>query len=119
MTSSFCFSIADRTNYKLLTCAAHSAVVLKAESVAEKTEWLSKLRNIISSKGGQVKSESNPIRHSLSDGSLVSNSINYSFVLGICLDQVCIGVVRKIPHYSNDMNGRYSGMCTEDFCPQG
>lgn len=54
--------------------AAHSAVVLKAESMADKTEWLNKLRNVISSKGGQVKSESGPsMRQSLSDGSLVSN----------------------------------------------
>lgn len=53
--------------------AAHSAVVLKAESVADKTEWLNKLRNVISSKGGQVKGESGPsMRQSLSDGSLVT-----------------------------------------------
>ncbi|KAL0456322.1 UNVERIFIED_CONTAM: Dynamin-2A [Sesamum latifolium] len=39
--------------------------------MAEKTEWLNKLRNVISAKGGQVKGESGPpMRHSLSDGSL-------------------------------------------------
>lgn len=52
--------------------AAHSAVVLKAENMAEKTQWLNKLRSVISSKGGEVKGESGPpVRHSLSDGSLV------------------------------------------------
>lgn len=62
--------------------AAHSAVVLKAESVADKTEWLNKLRIVISSKGGQVKGESVlPIRQSLSDGSLVSNYLLISPVL--------------------------------------
>ena len=53
--------------------AAHSAVILKAESIADKAEWLEKLRNVVESKGGQVKGESGPpMRHSLSDGSLVS-----------------------------------------------
>ena len=47
--------------------------------MADKTEWLNKLRNVISSKGGQVKGESGPpIRQSLSDGSLVSNCISLS-----------------------------------------
>lgn len=51
---------------------AHSAVVLKAESLADKTEWLEKLKNVVESKGGQVKVESAapPMRQSLSDGSL-------------------------------------------------
>lgn len=56
--------------------AAHSAVILKAESPAEKNEWLIKLRNVIqpSAGGGQVKAESGQsLRQSLSDGSLVSN----------------------------------------------
>lgn len=54
--------------------AAHSAVLLKAESMADKVEWLNKLRNVAQpSKGGQAKGESGfPIRQSLSDGSLVS-----------------------------------------------
>ena len=47
--------------------------MLKAESIADKAEWLEKLRNVVESKGGQVKGESGPpIRQSLSDGSLVS-----------------------------------------------
>ena len=54
--------------------AAHSAVVLKAESIADKVEWLEKLRNFVELKGGQVKVESAPgMRQSLSDGSLVSD----------------------------------------------
>lgn len=65
--------------------AAHSAVFLKAESLADKTEWLKKLRNVISSKGGQVKGESTPtIRQSHSDGSLVSNNMHFQ-ILEMCL----------------------------------
>lgn len=61
--------------------AAHSAVVLKAESIADKVEWLNKLRNVIQSKGGQVVGESGlPMRHSLSDGSLVS----YLVIIIVC-----------------------------------
>lgn len=54
---------------------AHSAVVLKAETMAEKVEWLNKLRNVMQpSAGGPVKGESGlPLRQSLSDGSLVSH----------------------------------------------
>lgn len=57
-----------------INVAAHSAVVLKAESVADKIEWLNKIRNVVQpSTGGQVKGESSlPIRQSHSDGSLVS-----------------------------------------------
>ncbi|CAI9754290.1 unnamed protein product [Fraxinus pennsylvanica] len=67
---SLVFKLTSRVQYKTVL-KAHSAVVLKAESMADKTEWLKKLRNVISSKGGEVKSESGPsIRQSLSDGSL-------------------------------------------------
>ncbi|PIN11421.1 Dynamin GTPase [Handroanthus impetiginosus] len=67
---SLVFKITSKVPYKTVL-KAHSAVVLKAESMADKTEWLSKLRNVITSKGGQVKGESGtPIRQSLSDGSL-------------------------------------------------
>ncbi|RVW44419.1 Dynamin-2B [Vitis vinifera] len=60
--------------------AAHSAVVLKAESAADKAEWLNKLRNVIQP-SGQVKGESGlTMRQSLSDGSLVS-PFEMSFVL--------------------------------------
>lgn len=55
--------------------AAHSAVVLKAESMTDKIEWMNKIRNIIQpSKGGQLKGASNEggLRQSFSDGSLVS-----------------------------------------------
>lgn len=56
--------------------AAHSAVLLKAESPADKAEWLNKLASVILAKGGQVKGESGPpLRQSLSDGSLVSFQI--------------------------------------------
>lgn len=51
--------------------SAHSAVVLKAESVADKSEWMNKIRNVIQpSRGGQIKSEGS-MRQSHSDGYLV------------------------------------------------
>ncbi|CAA0809847.1 Dynamin-2B [Striga hermonthica] len=67
---SLVFKLTSRVQYKTVL-KAHSAVVLKAESLTDKTEWLNKLRNVISAKGGQVKSESGPpMRQSHSDGSL-------------------------------------------------
>lgn len=53
--------------------AAQSTVLLKAESMADKVEWMNKLRNVAQAKGGQAIGEpSFPMRQSLSDGSLVS-----------------------------------------------
>ncbi|MBA0598812.1 hypothetical protein Gorai_005055, partial [Gossypium raimondii] len=68
---SLVFKITSRIPYKTVL-KAHSAVVLKAESLADKTEWLEKLKNVVESKGGQVMVESAapPMRQSLSDGSL-------------------------------------------------
>ncbi|VFQ71502.1 unnamed protein product [Cuscuta campestris] len=67
---SLTFKLTSRVPYKTVL-KAHSAVLLKAESLADKSEWLNKLRNVISSKGGQVKGESAPtMRQSLSDSSL-------------------------------------------------
>ncbi|KAG6781871.1 dynamin-2A-like [Populus alba x Populus x berolinensis] len=67
---SLVFKITSRVPYKTVL-KAHSAVVLKAESMGDKVEWLNKLRNVIQSKGGQVLSESGPpMRQSMSDGSL-------------------------------------------------
>ncbi|KAK9031507.1 hypothetical protein V6N11_032882 [Hibiscus sabdariffa] len=67
---SLVFKITSRIPYKTVL-KAHSAVVLKAESIADKTEWLEKLKTVVESKGGQVKVESSPpMRQSLSDGSL-------------------------------------------------
>ncbi|KAG8645985.1 dynamin-2A [Manihot esculenta] len=68
--ASLVFKITSRVPYKTVL-KAHSAVVLKAESVADKVEWLNKLRNVIQSKGGQVVGESGlTMRQSHSDGSL-------------------------------------------------
>ncbi|KAK9271047.1 hypothetical protein L1049_026636 [Liquidambar formosana] len=72
--SSLVFKITSKVPYKTVL-KAHSAVVLKAESMADKVEWVNKLRNVIEpSKGGQMKggfSEGGlPMRQSLSDGSL-------------------------------------------------
>ncbi|XWS20696.1 hypothetical protein CRYUN_Cryun31cG0124900 [Craigia yunnanensis] len=67
---SLVFKMTSRVPYKTVL-KAHSAVMLKAESTADKAEWLEKLRNVVESKGGQVKGESGPpMRQSLSDGSL-------------------------------------------------
>uniref|UniRef100_A0A7N0RC73 dynamin GTPase n=1 Tax=Kalanchoe fedtschenkoi TaxID=63787 RepID=A0A7N0RC73_KALFE len=68
------FKITNKVAYKTVL-KAHGAVFLKAESVAEKNEWLNKLRNIMDPfKGSQGKSapsdSSVPMRQSLSDGSL-------------------------------------------------
>jgi dynamin GTPase len=58
--------------------AAHSAVILKAESMADKVEWMKKIKGVIQSKGGSVKGPNTPedgsMRHSRSDGSIVSSS---------------------------------------------
>ncbi|XVF23131.1 hypothetical protein REPUB_Repub13aG0011400 [Reevesia pubescens] len=68
--SSLVFKITSRVPYKTVL-KAHSAVILKAESIADKAEWLEKLRNVVESKGGQVRGESGPpMRQSQSDGSL-------------------------------------------------
>lgn len=58
--------------------AAQSSVTLKAETLAEKTEWLNKLKNVISSKGGQVITESSqPTRLSSSEGTPVSSKTQF------------------------------------------
>ncbi|KAF7091087.1 hypothetical protein CFC21_093740 [Triticum aestivum] len=70
---SLVFKITNRVAYKTVL-KAHSAVVLKAESMADKIEWVKKIKGIIQSKGGSVKSSNTPeggsMRQSHSDGSL-------------------------------------------------
>ncbi|KAF5479362.1 hypothetical protein F2P56_000194 [Juglans regia] len=67
---SLVFKITSKVPYKTVL-KAHSAVVLKAESMADKIEWMNKIRNVIQpSRGGQVKGEGGGMRQSLSDGSL-------------------------------------------------
>ncbi|KAE9446786.1 hypothetical protein C3L33_21312, partial [Rhododendron williamsianum] len=70
-TPSLVIKITSKVPYKTVL-KAHSVVLLKAESMADKVEWLNKLGHVVQpSKGGQVKGESGlPIRQSLSDGSL-------------------------------------------------
>ncbi|KAG2710091.1 hypothetical protein I3760_04G008800 [Carya illinoinensis] len=66
---SLLFKITSKVPYKTVL-KAHSAVVLKAESVADKSEWMNKIRNVIQpSRGGQMKSEGG-MRQSHSDGYL-------------------------------------------------
>lgn len=57
----------------LITVAAHKAIILKAESMAEKTEWVTKIRSIVDQKGASATSGL-PMRQSHSDGSLMSTS---------------------------------------------
>ncbi|XP_023523802.1 dynamin-2A-like isoform X2 [Cucurbita pepo subsp. pepo] len=72
--SSLVFKITSKVPYKTVL-KVHSAVVLKAESAADKVEWINKIRNVIQpSKGGQMRGVSSEggltMRQSLSDGSL-------------------------------------------------
>ncbi|RZC87790.1 hypothetical protein C5167_028244 [Papaver somniferum] len=69
--SNLLFKITSKVPYKTVL-KAHSAVVLKAESMADKIEWMNKIRNA-TSKGVKGISEAGvPMRQSLSDGSLES-----------------------------------------------
>ncbi|XP_008788765.1 LOW QUALITY PROTEIN: dynamin-2A-like [Phoenix dactylifera] len=69
------FKITSKVPYKTVL-KAHSAVLLKAESMAEKIEWMDKIRNVIqsskraSSKGTPASEGGPSIRQSHSDGSL-------------------------------------------------
>ncbi|KAF8412003.1 hypothetical protein HHK36_004562 [Tetracentron sinense] len=72
--TSLIFKITSKVAYKTVL-KAHGVVLLKAESMADKNEWVNKIRNVIQpSRGGQVKGATSeaglPIRQSLSDGSL-------------------------------------------------
>ncbi|GMH25665.1 hypothetical protein Nepgr_027508 [Nepenthes gracilis] len=69
-TSSLVFKLTTKVPYKTVL-KAHSAVILKSESMADKVEWLSKMRNFANPiKGGQMGESVPTMRHSLSDGSL-------------------------------------------------
>ena len=67
------FKITSKVPYKTVL-KAHSAIVLKAESVADKVESINKLSKVFQSSRGPVKHASTDggpgIRQSLSDGSL-------------------------------------------------
>ncbi|XP_057831628.2 dynamin-2A [Cryptomeria japonica] len=72
---SLAFKITNKVSYKTVL-KAHSALLLKAESIADKTEWVSKIRNIIqpsknvSTKGLSPSDSGSTMRSSHSDGSL-------------------------------------------------
>ncbi|KAJ4950304.1 hypothetical protein NE237_027136 [Protea cynaroides] len=69
-TPSLVFKITNKVPYKTVL-KAHSAVLLKAESIADKVEWINKISSVIQPSRGLGKGESGlPIRQSLSDGSL-------------------------------------------------
>ncbi|KAH0913398.1 hypothetical protein HID58_036719 [Brassica napus] len=61
------FKLTCKVPYKTVL-KAHNALVLKAESVVDKNEWINKLQKVIQARGGQVVNVS--MRHSLSEGSI-------------------------------------------------
>ncbi|KAG6467936.1 dynamin-2A-like [Zingiber officinale] len=68
------FKITSKVAYKTVL-KAHSAVILKAENLAEKVEWMNKIGNItgsskVTSSKGAPESGVTPMRQSHSDGSL-------------------------------------------------
>lgn len=75
--------------------AAHNAIVLKAESVVDKNEWINKLQKVIQARGGQVGSVS--MRQSLSEGSLVSHwwpTFMFNFLLPQNPCSICFWHIR-------------------------
>ncbi|KAL8144354.1 hypothetical protein V2J09_017386 [Rumex salicifolius] len=72
--SSLMFKLTSKVPYKTVL-KAHSAVVLKAESTVDKTEWLNKLSSIAQLvKGAQNGESGRGMRQSHSDGSLETMS---------------------------------------------
>ncbi|XP_020537374.2 dynamin-2B [Jatropha curcas] len=72
-SSSLVFKTTSKVPYKTVL-KAHSAVVLKAETVADKVEWINKMSKIAQVSRGQTRNASpeggHTMRQSLSDGSL-------------------------------------------------
>ncbi|KAK6940369.1 Dynamin, N-terminal [Dillenia turbinata] len=70
---SLVFKIASKVPYKTVL-KAHSVVLLRAESMADKIEWINKISNVIQPSRGGVKGGPSEgglsMRQSLSDGSL-------------------------------------------------
>ncbi|GMH23838.1 hypothetical protein Nepgr_025681 [Nepenthes gracilis] len=68
--SSLVFKLTSKVPYKTVV-KAHSAVILKAESMVDKAEWLNKLRNFANPVNGGLMGESGlTMRQSVSNGSL-------------------------------------------------
>lgn len=81
--------------------------------MAEKVEWLNKLRNVIGSKGGVVKGDSSAsMRQSLSDGSLVSSCISFFLV------EFCWYIYEDFSYYTEHDNGtgKIEKRKTQDLC---
>ncbi|OAY58763.1 dynamin-2A [Manihot esculenta] len=72
-TPSLLFKITSKVPYKTVL-KAHSAVVLKAETLADKVEWINKITKIAEPSRGQMRNASpeggSTLRQSRSDGSL-------------------------------------------------
>jgi dynamin GTPase len=70
---SLVFKITNRVAYKTVL-KAHSAVVLKAESIADKVEWVNKIKAVIQSKGGSFKAadaDGGPMKQGQPEGSVL------------------------------------------------
>ncbi|XP_066331416.1 dynamin-2A-like isoform X2 [Miscanthus floridulus] len=72
--SSLMFKITHKIAYKNVL-KAHNAVILKAESMSDKTEWVTKIKSIADPKGLAAKKQNSsegggPMKQSHSDGSL-------------------------------------------------
>ncbi|MQM07802.1 hypothetical protein Taro_040647, partial [Colocasia esculenta] len=74
-SSSLVFKITSKVPYKTVL-KAHSAVLLKAENMADKVEWVNKIKNVIqpskgnASKGAPSSEVGHSLRQSHSDGAL-------------------------------------------------
>ncbi|KAJ0026324.1 hypothetical protein Pint_07095 [Pistacia integerrima] len=90
--ASLVFKLTSKVQYKTVLKGTlpniKYAVVLKAESMADKVEWINKITKVIQSRGGQVIGASteggHSMRHSLSDGSL--ESLRYNYICGFVQD---------------------------------
>ena len=96
------------TQILLITMTAHNAVILKAESMSDKTEWVTKIKSIVDPKGlaakKQISSEGGgPMKQIHSDGSLVCcKTLHFCFVNGIF--SACIWFCPFISPFENSLS---------------
>lgn len=85
----------------LINFAAHSAVILKAESLTDKIEWVKRMRSITQPKGvppkATLSSHIGPMRQSHSDGSLVNIVYtSWKHLLHCLVDYVDFSISKKL-----------------------
>ncbi|RRT84358.1 hypothetical protein B296_00011467 [Ensete ventricosum] len=112
ITSKVAYKTVLKGNYVMLCehnnnrFSAHSAVLLKAENMADKVEWVNKIQKITGSRGNPLKgatdSEASPaIRQSHSDGSLVGKfrclaRFLGTFIISIVVIKINVNVLAAI-----------------------